>query len=41
MEMDDDRAETPFAVEKGDPLSLDRQLCFQFYAASNLITRLY
>ena len=24
-----------------DPLALDRQLCFQFYAASNLITRLY
>jgi MarR family transcriptional regulator, organic hydroperoxide resistance regulator len=24
-----------------DPLALDRQLCFQFYAASNLIIRLY
>ncbi|WP_226632072.1 transcriptional regulator, SarA/Rot family [Novosphingobium profundi] len=24
-----------------DPLRLDRQLCFQFYAASNLIGRLY
>ncbi|PXA99256.1 ArsR family transcriptional regulator [Nostoc sp. 3335mG] len=24
-----------------DPLALDRQLCFQFYAASNLINRLY
>ncbi|WP_323982218.1 MarR family transcriptional regulator [Novosphingobium aureum] len=24
-----------------DPLCLDRQLCFQFYAASNLIGRLY
>ena len=26
---------------KPDPLALDQQLCFQFYAASNLITRLY
>ncbi|AKH42496.1 DNA-binding MarR family transcriptional regulator [Altererythrobacter atlanticus] len=25
----------------GDPLLLDRQLCFQLYAASNMVTRLY
>lgn len=28
-------------VDEADALALDRQLCFQFYAASNLITRLY
>lgn len=26
---------------RANPLALDRQLCFQFYAASNLINRLY
>ncbi|MFV0623487.1 MarR family winged helix-turn-helix transcriptional regulator [Sphingomonas sp. ac-8] len=29
------------SVAAADPLALDRQLCFQFYAASNLINRLY
>jgi MarR family transcriptional regulator, organic hydroperoxide resistance regulator len=33
-------AATDPAVE-ADPLALDRQLCFQFYAASHLINRLY
>ena len=28
-------------ADKPDALALDQQLCFQFYAASNLITRLY
>lgn len=28
-------------VPREDPLRLDRQLCFQFYAANNLIGRLY
>ncbi|MET1754197.1 MarR family transcriptional regulator [Novosphingobium sp. RD2P27] len=32
-------ASTPAA--EPDPLALDRQLCFQFYAANNLIHRLY
>lgn len=29
------------AIEGNDPLSLDRQVCFPLYAATNLLTRLY
>jgi DNA-binding MarR family transcriptional regulator len=29
------------AEDAGDPLRLDRQVCFPLYAASNLLTRLY
>ena len=37
-----ERAETDGeGTGRQDALALDRQLCFQFYAASNLITRLY
>lgn len=39
--MDEPRTAEKPAADTPDPLSLDRQLCFQFYAASNLITRLY
>lgn len=28
-------------IDKGDPLLLDRQVCFPLYAASNLLTRIY
>ena len=28
-------------LEDGDPLDLDRQVCFPLYAASNLLNRLY
>lgn len=31
----------PSHEDEPDPLALDRQLCFQFYAASNLVIRHY